>query len=64
VHTKDALGIHVWMYGYTMRLEFGNESNGLVPAKLYLCTPDLTGSYVAGNYVAGNYVAGNFEVRV
>lgn len=33
---------------YAMRLEFGPEMNSRIPAKIYLCLPDIQKSYLAG----------------
>jgi len=37
---------------YALRLEFGQESDGKLPGKIYLCLPDETKSYVAGTFSA------------
>lgn len=38
--------------GYAMKLEFGAATNGRIPGKLYLCTPDGEKSCVAGIFDA------------
>jgi len=37
---------------YALRLEFGQESGGKLPGKLYLCLPDESKSCVAGTFTA------------
>jgi hypothetical protein len=37
---------------YAMRLEFGQESDGKLPGRIYLCLPDEAKSYVAGTFTA------------
>jgi hypothetical protein len=37
---------------YAMRLEFGQESNGQLPGKVYLCLPDEAKSCIAGTFTA------------
>ncbi len=37
---------------YALRLEFGQESDGKLPGKIYLCLPDEAKSYVAGTFTA------------
>jgi len=39
-----------YVEGYAMRLEFGKESDGKVPGKIYLCLPDEGKSFVAGTF--------------
>jgi hypothetical protein len=48
--TKPA-GIQAYTTGYAMRLEFGKEQGGRVPAKLYLCLPDERKSWIAGSFM-------------
>jgi hypothetical protein len=36
--------------GYAMKLAFGKEALGRVPARIYLCVPDETKSVVAGTF--------------
>jgi DNA-directed RNA polymerase subunit RPC12/RpoP len=38
--------------GYALRLEFGALTNGHLPGKIYLCTPDAEKSYLAGTFNA------------
>jgi hypothetical protein len=38
--------------GYALRLEFGQATNARMPARIYLCAPDDTKSYVAGTFIA------------
>ncbi len=35
---------------YSMRLEFGNEKDGQIPGKIYLCWKDKRKSWIAGNF--------------
>jgi hypothetical protein len=37
---------------YAMRLEFGQEKDGKLPGKIYLCLPDAAKSHVAGTFDA------------
>ncbi len=37
---------------YALRLEFGQESNGKLPGRVYLCLPDESKSHVAGTFTA------------
>jgi hypothetical protein len=37
---------------YALRLEFGQESDGRLPGKVYLCLPDESKSVVAGTFTA------------
>jgi hypothetical protein len=43
-------GVQAYGKGYAMRLEFGPEKDGSVPAKLYLCLPDERKSWLAGSF--------------
>ncbi len=41
-------GIQASAKGYALRLEFGKETGGKIPSKIYLCLPDDKKSWVAG----------------
>jgi hypothetical protein len=57
---RPAIHIHVssanpprataYTNGYAMRLEFGKEKDGLMPARMYLCLPDDQKSFIAGTF--------------
>jgi type II secretory pathway pseudopilin PulG len=42
--------VEMFMDKYAIRLDFGQEANGKIPARIYLCVPDQHKSYVAGNF--------------
>lgn len=42
----------ILMEGYTLRLEFGQASNGRIPVGIYLCLPDEQRSVIAGHCTA------------
>ncbi len=39
--------------GYAMRLVFGTEKGGVVPAKIYICLPDEAKSFITGSFSLG-----------
>jgi hypothetical protein len=51
-HERRAAEPRVFSTKYAMRLEFGQERDGKLPGKLYLCLPDESKSYVAGTFTA------------
>jgi len=42
----------IFMEGYTMKLEFGQQANNKIQGKIYLCLPDEKKSFVAGTFEA------------
>ena len=42
----------IFMNGYSMRIEFGAGTEGILPGKIYLCLPDEEKSAVAGKFEA------------
>ncbi len=42
----------MFMGDYTMRIEFGAASGGILPGKIYICLPDEKKSFVAGRFEA------------
>lgn len=54
-HKESADGVphyDTFMGTYAMRLEFGRESGGKLPGKIWLCVPDEKKSWVAGAFAA------------
>ncbi|MFC1699834.1 hypothetical protein ACFL1I_07785 [Candidatus Omnitrophota bacterium] len=42
----------IFMEDYAMRLEFGGQTDGKLPGKIYICLPDEEKSAVAGEFLA------------
>lgn len=50
INSTKPPGVTAYTTGYAMRLEFGKEVNGRIPARLYLSLPDDRKSCIAGTF--------------
>ncbi len=52
VEGRELPEVEMFMDEYSMKLEFGDEADGKLPGKIYLCLPDDSKSFVAGTFEA------------
>ena len=52
VNGKDVPETETFMSDFSMRLEFGDRSDGKIPGKIYLCLPDEDRSVIVGSFEA------------